>query len=238
MTGSDLMACRRIAFGAAFILFLASNLWCAAARSAESGKEALLPDWSAALARADKRRGAEISANGANGGPPCRSCHGPAAARRPGLPRLAGLNAPYVARELFAFANGLRSDDEMRAATASLTPQDMADLGAYYESLRPAATATATASGSGDGARIHNEGVRSVMPCVQCHGADATGVTDDAPPLAGQEPGYVVKQLRAFADGARQSRSAMNDIAAKLSDEERAALAQFYASLPPRGAAP
>lgn len=236
MTGSDRMADRRIAFGAAFLLFLASSLWCAAARSAESGMEARAPDWSAALASADKRRGAEISANGANGGPPCRSCHGPAASRRPGLPRLAGLNAPYVARELFAFANRLRPDDEMRAATASLTPQDMADLGAYYESLRPAATATAPASG--EGPRIHNDGVRGVMPCGQCHGADATGVTDDAPSLAGQEPAYVVKQLGAFAEGARKSRSAMNDIAAKLTDAERVALAQFYASLPPRGAAP
>lgn len=232
----DVLARRRTAFGAALVLSLASSPWLSAAQTVESGKDAASPDWRAALASADKRRGAEISANGAHGGPACRNCHGPAAARRPGLPRLAGLNAPYVARELFAFANGLRLDDEMRAATASLTPQDMADLGVYYESLRPAATATALEPG--EGARIHKEGVRSVMPCAQCHGADATGVTGDAPPLAGQEPAYVVKQLRAFAEGARKSRSAMNDIAAKLIDEERAALAKFYTSLPPRGAAP
>ncbi len=195
------------------------------------------PDWRALLQNADKLRGAEISAKGVNGGPPCKSCHGPASSRKAGLPRLAGLNASYVARELFAFANGLRRHEEMRAAAMFLKPQDMADLGAYYSTLRPAANGT-TSTIMGNGALIHIHGAHGVTPCSQCHGVDATGADDEAPPLAGQEPSYVVEQLRAFADGTRKSRSAMNEVAARLSEDERLALAEFYAGLPPRGAAP
>lgn len=195
------------------------------------------PDWRALLQYADKRHGAEISAKGANGGPPCKSCHGPASSRKAGLPRLAGLNASYAARELFAFANGLRRHEEMRAAAMFLKPQDMADLGAYYSTLRPAASG-ATSAPIGNGALIHIHGSSGATPCSQCHGVDATGSDDEAPPLAGQEPSYVVEQLRAFADGTRKSRSAMNEIAARLSEDERLALAEFYASLPPRGTAP
>lgn len=241
---------RAVGFGFAvtslLILILSSN----AARTDESNPrthefgeptvnsgDQTAPDWRALLQSADKQRGAEISAKGANGGPPCKSCHGPASSRKAGLPRLAGLNASYVARELLAFANGLRRHEEMRAATMFLKPQDMADLGNYYSTLRPAASGT-TSTIMGNGALIHIHGAHGVTPCGQCHGVDATGADDDAPPLAGQEPSYVVEQLRAFADGTRKSRNAMNQIAARLSEDERIALAEFYASLPPRGAAP
>lgn len=73
---------------------------------------ALLTMWAiggAAPALAAGGVGAEIATHGTPGGvPACMSCHGAhgggdAAA---GIPRLAGLSAPYMTAQLFAFASG------------------------------------------------------------------------------------------------------------------------------------
>jgi cytochrome c553 len=50
------------------------------------------------------------------------------------------------------------------------------------------------------------------------------------PNLAGQQPGYLVKQLRAFRDGTR-SDPMMTPMATPLSDDDIANLAAYYNSL-------
>ena len=41
--------------------------------------------------------------------------------------------------------------------------------------------------------------------CAACHGGDGNGGLSTVPRLAGQENGYLYRQLRAFSDGARVS---------------------------------
>lgn len=65
--------------------------------------------------------------------------------------------------------------------------------------------------------------------CVSCHGADGNGAT----PLAGLEAVYLATQLQDFRSGARSS-GMMNMMAAKLSDEDIADLAAYYAAQPPK----
>ncbi len=66
--------------------------------------------------------------------------------------------------------------------------------------------------------------------CVSCHGAKGEGMPG-FPALAGQRPGYLVRQLDQLAEGARQS-PVMGPMAKALSDQERADVAAYYMSLP------
>jgi cytochrome c553 len=71
----------------------------------------------------------------------CIGCHGipdykasfPSVYR---APMIAGQNAQYIEAALAAYKKSERKHPTMRAIAASLTPQDMADLGAYYASLK------------------------------------------------------------------------------------------------------
>lgn len=52
------------------------------------------------------------------------------------VPKIAGQNAEYIVAALKEYASGSRSFPSMEAIAKSLTPQDMADLAAYYSSLK------------------------------------------------------------------------------------------------------
>ena len=52
------------------------------------------------------------------------------------VPKIAGQNAEYIVTALQDYANGARTFPSMEAIARSLSPQDMADLAAYYSSLK------------------------------------------------------------------------------------------------------
>jgi len=52
------------------------------------------------------------------------------------VPKIAGQNAEYIVTALQDYASGARNFPSMQAIAQSLSPQDMADLAAYYSSLK------------------------------------------------------------------------------------------------------
>lgn len=52
------------------------------------------------------------------------------------VPMIAGQNAAYIVNALKEYASGARSFPTMEAVAKSLSPQDMADLAAYYSSFK------------------------------------------------------------------------------------------------------
>jgi cytochrome c553 len=70
--------------------------------------------------------------------------------------------------------------------------------------------------------------------CFICHGADLRG-TPAAPPLAGQFPTVILRQLIAFQTGRRSGpeTTLMRPVVARLSVDDMIALATFAASRPP-----
>ena len=52
------------------------------------------------------------------------------------VPMIAGQNAEYIVEALKEYASGARAFPTMEAIAHSLTPQDMADLAAYYANLK------------------------------------------------------------------------------------------------------
>jgi cytochrome c553 len=67
--------------------------------------------------------------------------------------------------------------------------------------------------------------------CTPCHGARGISATPDAPHLAGQPRIYLEQQLKAFRAGVRRH-EVMNVVAKPLSDDDIAALSEWYASIP------
>ncbi len=69
----------------------------------------------------------------------CMGCHGAAGMRNayPGyqVPKLGGQHAAYIASALQAYKTGDRWHPTMQAHAATMTDEDMADIGAYFASL-------------------------------------------------------------------------------------------------------
>lgn len=67
----------------------------------------------------------------------CAACHGPEGISLvPMFPNLKGQKAQYLEKQLKAFKDGTRSDPTMAPMAAPLTDEDMANIAAYYESLK------------------------------------------------------------------------------------------------------
>jgi cytochrome c553 len=73
----------------------------------------------------------------------------------------------------------------------------------------------------------------NVENCAACHGADGIAPDSEVPHLAGQNERYLFNQLVAFRSGQRRHRE-MRFMARELSTDDLAALAAYYAALPPR----
>ncbi|CAI8728814.1 cytochrome subunit of sulfide dehydrogenase [Pseudomonas donghuensis] len=68
--------------------------------------------------------------------------------------------------------------------------------------------------------------------CNACHGASGQSQNEQYPSLAGQQASYLQAQLQAFAQGKRHS-AQMEPLAATLSDDQIASLAQYFARQTP-----
>ena len=140
-------------------------------------------------------------AKGASKAAMCIGCHGivgyqatfPEVHR---VPMIAGQGAKYIVASLVAYQKGDRKHPTMRGIAASLTEQDMADLGAFYEQQgkgvgTPAPTALATP--------VPDALKDRMAACVACHGANFSAPLDPAyPRLAGQHADYLYAALRSY----------------------------------------
>jgi cytochrome c553 len=63
--------------------------------------------------------------------------------------------------------------------------------------------------------------------CASCHGDGGNSVKPDVPNLAGQNPAYLVEQLRQFADGRRRYEF-MEGMIKALKSDEKVAIVLFY----------
>lgn len=185
------------------------------------------------------------SAGNGRGAPPCQACHGAdgggqAAA---GFPRLAGLDAVYLARQLDDYASGSRDDAVMQPIARALSAGERRAVAAYYSRLPvPATPPSARPPADGPGARLATRGrwADRVPACEQCHGPGGVGVGAGFPPLAGQPAAYIEAQLKAWQRGTRRNDplQLMQHLSRALSARDIAAVAQWFAAQPAAGARP
>jgi cytochrome c553 len=103
-----------------------------------------------------------------------------------------------------------------------------------------AAQATRIQTGTGDDLRAAYANAADVAEgkrvaetaCVGCHGANGISGTKGVPHLAGQRPGYLYLELKAYQSGARGD-SAMGGAVKPLSNDALIKVAAYYANLDP-----
>ena len=172
----------------------------------------------------------------------CAACHaadGNSVA--PANPKLAGQPAEYITKQLHNFKQGMlepnkeggRKNPVMGAMTATLSDEDMRNLGAYFAS-KTAKSGTAKAPYDA-GQKVYRGGnaVTGVPACAACHGPAGAGIPAQYPRLGGQHADYILAQLKAFRSGdrANDAGKVMRTIANKMSDQEMQAVANYVSGL-------
>lgn len=176
----------------------------------------------------------------------CALCHGMDGLGRNGdaFPKLAGQKEAYLRATLEDFASGERNSGIMQPIAHTLTKPQIAALAAHYAAFEWQAAGADRDPGSANfelGRKIAREGVasESIPACQSCHGEPAGGGEADAPArphfprLAGQHESYLRQQLELFRSNKRGGRRAqlMRGTAERMTDEQIAAVAAYYASL-------
>ena len=138
----------------------------------------------------------------------CTVCHGVQMGGNPVLaaPRLSGMDAWYIERQLQAFRDswrGTHEEDaggqEMRPMAAALTDRDISAVAEYVQS---AASAPPAITVDGDAER----GKSLYQSCVACHGARGEGnPLVSGPALTGLNDWYLLTQLENYKAGIRGS---------------------------------
>jgi cytochrome c553 len=149
---------------------------------------------------------------------------------------LAGQHADYIAKQLADYKNNKdRKNPVMFGMASPLSPQDMKNLGAYFESQKPKSRAAKDPALVKLGQQIYRGGImaKGVAACSSCHGPNGAGIPAQFPRVAGQYSEYSTAQLQSFRAGERANdpNSMMRAIAAKLSDGEIKAVAEYIAGL-------
>ena len=164
-------------------------------------------------------------ATGATKAVVCQACHGATGnSANPDWPSLAGLGADYIADQLKNFKEGKRTNPVMMPNAANLSADDMADLGAYFDSLANTGL-EADPSYWQAGEKLYRGGdaTRGIPACMACHGPTGRGNEPAKfPALRGQQSVYLSKQLKDYASGARTTGplGIMPTIAKRLSPED------------------
>ncbi len=155
-------------------------------------------------------------------------------------PKLAGQIPEYLYKQLanFKAAAGKKAERDnpvMAAMAASLSPEDMRNLAAYFagQAAKPGAAKSKDLIALGQ--RIYRGGIASegIAACAACHGPNGAGMPAQYPRVSGQPAEYTEAQLKAFRSGARDNdpNATMRGVAGRLSDREIEAVADYIAGL-------
>jgi len=194
------------------------------------------------------------AAAGAEKASTCVACHSmDGNSVDPLYPKLAGQHEGYIARQLAVFKTGARPNPAMLPFVATLTAQDMRDLGAHFATLKPNA-------GKADDSKLNNplsvyngrrivdigesiyrNGVKDhgVPACMACHGPSGRGMPGPSyPSVGGQHASYTANILNLFK-ATKPGAPELNDpnylvmaqVAGRLSDEEILAVSSYIQGL-------
>lgn len=166
----------------------------------------------------------------------CLACHGPAGnSVVPTWPKLAGQHPQYLYKQLMDFKSGARVNESMSPQVLALHEQDFADLSAYYATQIQSGGVTDPAAVELGGRLFRGGNLETGVPaCSGCHGAAGAGLgAAKFPRLAGQHAAYVESSLRLYRSGGRANdpNGMMREVAARMTDAEIAAVAQFAQGL-------
>ena len=202
-----------------------------AAAFAAVGVFASSPAWAQA-AKGDVKAGEKKAAM-------CIGCHGIVGYQSSfpevhKVPMISGQNAEYLAAALAAYKKGERKHPTMRSIAGSLSDQDMADLGAFYQQQPQGAPASAAT------AREPSAKVAELLKkanCASCHGENfSKPIAPAYPKLAGQHADYLYVALKSYQVDKNpqigRGNAIMAGMARQYTHAELKLMAEYLASLP------
>lgn len=183
----------------------------------------------AETARGDPAKGQALAAV-------CGACHGmDGNSAIPVNPSIAQQHADYIAKQLENFKSGARANAIMAPMATNLSSEDMKHLGAYFakQKLKPVTGRNRALVDAGRKLYRAGDASRGIPSCSACHSPNGAGIPAQYPRLSGQHAEYTAGQLKAFRAGERanDANNMMRSIAAKLTDQEIAALSEYVAAV-------
>lgn len=177
----------------------------------------------------------------------CGACHGADGnSAMANFPKLAGLGEKYLLKQMKDIKSGIRPVTEMTGLLDGMSDENLADIAAYYNSKTTQLSGTKEFNvlvNSGQevsalelGTKVYRAGNKEagIPACTGCHSPRGQGNGPAGyPRLSGQHADYIAKQLHDFRAGKRANDDAniMRDIAARMSDAEITAVANYIAGL-------
>jgi len=172
----------------------------------------------------------------------CAACHGADGnSAIAANPNLAGQGAEYISRQLQHFKAGIRVNAVMQGMVASLSPEDIVGLGAFYAQQKPKAGTDRDPKLVAMGQSLYRGGdAASGLPaCAACHSPNGAGIPKNFPRLSGQHADYSYAQLKAFKAGERGNDAGGKDadgrimaaVAQRMTDTQMKALSDYAAGL-------
>ncbi|UCV14620.1 c-type cytochrome [Quatrionicoccus australiensis] len=171
----------------------------------------------------------------------CVACHGADGNSAVSAnPILAGQVPEYLAKQLHNFKSvdgkpAVRNNAIMAGMAAAVPDEEIANVAAWFASqkIKPAAAKDEKLIALGQKIWRQGDFKKGVPACAGCHGPSGAGLPAQYPRLAGQFQEYTEAQLKAFRseERANDPEKMMRTIAAKLSDPEIKAVAEYIAGL-------
>ncbi len=178
-----------------------------------ASQPALEPDYDQQTADSSYAQGASI-------GVLCEECHGDRGiSMTEGVPSLAGQQPAYLIVATQEYKTGTRGHVDKIEMLEDLETVDIEKMAMYFAAQSPPVR---EAPSFGDPLA----GKAESGTCGKCHGASGTSHKPLVPSLAGQEPVYLVKAIKAYRNHERSSDEAMPE----KTDEQIENLAAYYST--------
>jgi cytochrome c553 len=170
----------------------------------------------------------------------CAACHAvDGNSTVPANPRLAQQHSDYLYKQLLDYTvrqgqqRPARENAIMNGFASQLSDDDKRNVSAWFAGQTAQLSSARNKQTLDLGQRIWRAGLpeKSLPACSGCHNPAGLGIPSQYPRLAAQHAEYVEATLKDFRHGTRRNNLAMQEIAAKLSDSEIRAVADFVQGL-------
>ncbi len=161
----------------------------------------------------------------------CSGCHGVPGYKNAypsyNVPKLGGQNRDYITIALQDYRRKSRGYPTMQAQAAALSDQDIADIAAYFASVKGVPhTGISDASEAEIAA-----GQKKITACAACHGKDGHSTAGKYPNLAGQHASYLRQVMLEYKSGDRKD-IIMGPMVSTLSEQDMRDIAAYFAAQP------
>lgn len=150
-------------------------------------------------------------------------------------PRLAGMNASYIVKQMHDFKDGRRKSATMQPFADMLDDRQIIDVAAYFSQMPVTAAQRGDLDEAllrrGEQLAVQGDWDRYIVPCKSCHGPRNEGAGGSFPGIASQHAGYIEEQLRAWQAGERSNdpQNMMEAIAKRMNEDDVRAVSAWLA---------